>query len=302
MYPLLRCLLIVLFLAAFSSAQQKTPPDKIKRAAPPEPTFSARLPTEETVNAFMQQMFGHDPSVSWKVLEIKPAEAEGLVEITVALSNPQGKQNQRLYVTPDGRHAVVGDIIPFGAHPFDDAREKLQKGITGPALGPANAPVIMVEFSDLQCPYCKQAQPTIDKLLSEEKNARLVFQSFPLPSHTWAAKGADYADCVGKTSSESFWKFIHGVYDGQADITPENADEKLTAMADQAGVKGSEIAKCSASAEATGRVQHSIALGGSVDVTSTPTLFINGRKINNVNGVPFEVLKSLVEFAAKEGK
>jgi len=301
MYPLLRCFLIVLLLAASPSAQQ-TPPDKTKRAAPPEPTFSARLPTEETVNAFMQQMFGHDPSVSWKVLEIKPAEAEGLVEITVALSNPQGKQNQRLYVTPDGRHAVVGDIIPFGAHPFDDAREKLQKGITGPATGRADAPVIMVEFSDLQCPYWKQAQPTIDKLLSEEKNARLVFQSFPLPSHTWAAKGADYADCVGKTSSESFWKFIHGVYDAQADITPENADEKLTAMADQAGVKGSEIAKCSASAEAAGRVQHSIALGGSVDVTSTPTLFINGRKINNVNGVPLEVLKSLVEFAAKEGK
>ena len=302
MYPLLRCLPIVLLLAAFSSAQQKTPPDKTKRAAPPEPTFTARLPTEETVNAFMQQMFGHDPSVSWKVLEIKPAEAEGLVEITVALSNPQGKQSQRLYVTADGRHAIVGDIIPFGAHPFDDAREKLQKGITGPAIGPADAPVIMVEFSDLQCPYCKQAQPTIDKLLSEEKNARLVFQSFPLPSHTWAAKGADYADCVGKTSSESFWKFIHRVYDAQADITPENADEKLTAMADQAGVQGSEIAKCSASAEAAGRVQHSIALGGSVDVTSTPTLFINGRKINNVNGVPFEVHKGLDEFAAKEGK
>jgi protein-disulfide isomerase len=302
MHRLLSCSLGVLLLASALIAQQRTPPDKTKKAAPPEPTFSVRLPTEETVNAFMQQMFGHDPSVTWKVLEIKPAEAEGLAEITVALSLPQGKQNQKLYVTPDGHHAVVGDIIPFGPHPFDDAREKLQKGITGPALGPADAPVTMVEFSDLQCPYCKQAQPTIDKLLGEEKNARLVFQNFPLPSHNWAAKGADYADCVAKTSTEAFWKFIHSVYDAQADITPENADEKLTAWAGQAGVKGSEVAKCSASAEASGRVQHSIALGASVDVTSTPTLFINGRKINNVNGVPLELLKSLVDFAAKQGK
>jgi protein-disulfide isomerase len=302
MHRLLSCLLIVLLLSSFLVAQQKTPPDNTKKAAPPEPTFSARLPTEETVNAFMQQMFGHDPSVSWKVLEIKPAEAEGLAEVTVTVSNAQGKQNQKLYVTADGHHAVVGDIIPFGAHPFDAARDTLQKGITGPALGPADVPVTIVEFSDLQCPYCKQAQPTIDKLLSEEKNARLVFQNFPLPSHNWAAKGSDYADCVAKTSSEAFWKFMHSVYDGQADITAENADEKLTAMAEQAGVKGSEVAKCAATPETAGRVQHSIALGASVDVSSTPTLFINGRKISNVSGVPYDLLKSLVEFAAKQGK
>jgi protein-disulfide isomerase len=302
MHRQLDYLLTVLLLASLLSAQQKSPPNNTKKAAPPEPTFSARLPTEETVNAFMQQMFGHDSSVSWKVLEIKPAEAEGLAEVTVTLSNAQGKQNQKLYVTADGHHAVVGDIIPFGPHPFDADREKLQKGITGPTLGPADAPVTIVEFSDLQCPYCKQAQPTIDKLLSEEKDARLVFQNFPLPSHNWAAKGAYYADCVGKNSNEAFWKFMHSVYDAQADITPENADEKLTAIADQAGVKGAEVAKCAATTEAAGRVQHSIALGTSVDVNSTPTVFINGRKISNVSGVPFEMLKSLAEFAAKQGK
>ncbi|HEV2715213.1 MAG TPA: hypothetical protein VGU64_08095, partial [Terriglobales bacterium] len=89
MRRLLSCSSIVLLLASLLAAQQKAPPDKTQKA-PTEPTFSARLPTEETVNAFMQQMFGHDPSVSWKVLEIKPAEAEGLAEITVTVSNPQG--------------------------------------------------------------------------------------------------------------------------------------------------------------------------------------------------------------------
>src|SRR5205809_5239418 len=248
----------------------------------------------------MQQMFGHDSSVSWKVLEIKPAEAEGLAEVTVTVSNAQGKQNQKLYVPADGHHAVVGDIIPFGAHPFDAARETLQKGITGPALGPPDAPVTMVEFSDLQCPYCKQAQPTIDKLLAEEKNARLVFQQFPLPAHNWAQKGAYYADCVGRKSNDAFWKFMHSAFDSQADITPENADEKLTALADQAGVKGKEIAECAATADSAGRVQHSIALGSSVDVSGTPTLFINGRKIGNVTNLPYDVLKGLVEYAAKQ--
>ena len=231
----------------------------------------------------MQQMFGHDPSVSWKVVEIRPASVEGLTEIIVTVSNPQGKQNNRLYVMPDGKHALVGDVIPFGAHPFTEDREKLEKGINGFAEGPANAPVTIFEFSDLQCPFCKQAQPKIDRLMAEEKDARLIFQSFPLASHNWATKGAYYADCVGRLSNEAFWKFIHSAFDAQQEITPENADEKLTAVAEQAGVKGKQVAQCAGEAETAGRVQHSIALGMSVEVNGTPTLFINGRKISFIS-------------------
>jgi protein-disulfide isomerase len=297
------CCPLVLLLVALAGAQQKTHDSaKAKDAMPLVPTFSQRLPSEETVNAFMKQMFGYDPSVSWKVAVIRPSPVAGLAEVLVVLSNAQGQQNSRLYVTSDGLHALVGDIVPFGAHPFASTQEELAKGENGPSRGPADAPVTIVEFSDLQCPHCKQAQPTVDKLMAEEKNARLVFQSFPLPSHDWAAKAAYYADCVGRSSGDAFWKFIQSVYDAQADITVPHADEKLTALADQAGVKGSEIAACAAKPETAGRIQHSVDLGTSVEVTATPTLFINGRKISNVGGLPYEVLKGLTEFAVKEGK
>jgi protein-disulfide isomerase len=295
---LLCCL--VLLLVALAGAQEKTS-SKSKDSSPPVPTFSTRLPSEETINAFMKQMFGYDPSVSWKVASIRPAQASGLAEVLIVLSNAQGQQNSRLYVTSDGKHAVVGEIIPFGVHPFTAAQEELAKGINGPSRGPADAPVTVVEFSDLQCPHCKDAQPTVDKLMAEEKNARLVFQNFPLASHDWAAKAAYYADCVGRNSNDAFWKFIQSVYDAQKEITATNADEKFTALAEQAGVKGSDIAACAAKPDTAGRVQHSLALGASLEVTSTPTLFINGRKISNVSGLPYEVLKGLTEFAAKEG-
>src|SRR5207247_9413478 len=88
------CSLIVLLLASLLSAQEKTPPNNANKAAPPEPAFSARLPTEETGNAFMLQMFGHDSSVNRKDLEIKPAQAEGMAEVTVPVGNAQGQQNQ----------------------------------------------------------------------------------------------------------------------------------------------------------------------------------------------------------------
>jgi protein-disulfide isomerase len=258
------------------------------------------LPSEETVNAFLQQTFGYDPTVTWKIASIKPAVAEGLAEVVVTLSNSQGQSVTTLYVTPDGKHALTGEIMPFGAKPYAPAKEALLKSINGPARGPEKSTVTIVEFSDLQCPHCKDAQPVIDKLLAEEPNARFVFQNYPLPMHNWAAKAAYYADCVGRSSNEAFWKFIQGTFDQQSNLTESNADEKLTAIADASGVKGADVAACSAKPDTKSRVEKSVALGQAVGVTGTPTVYVNGRRIGNVVGVPPEVLKGLVEFAAKQ--
>jgi protein-disulfide isomerase len=236
------------------------------------------------------------------VSSIKPASVPGLAQVDVVLASPQGQQLSRLYVTADGEHAVVGDIIPFGAKPYEPVRKILEKGITGPARGPKNAPVTIVEFGDLQCPACKAAQPAIEALVAAEPTARFVFQNFPLEMHNWAAKGAAYADCVAEASNEAFWKFIAKTYETQSDITAENADEKLTAIADGLGLKGADIAGCATTPVTKAHVDVSLALGRSVNVTGTPTLFINGRSIGNVSQVPAESLKGLVEFAAKQGK
>lgn len=260
---------------------------------------SAVLPTEEMVNSFMQQTFGYDSSVTWKIASIKPSTAPGLAEVVVVIGNAQGQQVTTFYVTPDGKHALVGDLIPFGAKPFAPAQEALQKGINGPSRGPAIPSVLLVEFSDLQCPHCKDAQPILAKLLADEPGAKFVFQQYPLPQHNWAAKGAAYTDCIGRTNKDAVWKFIQGAFDQQSDITEANADEKLNALADASGAKSSDIAACAAKPETKKRIDDSIALGQEVGVNSTPTLYVNGRRISNMNALPYEVLKELVEYGAK---
>jgi protein-disulfide isomerase len=267
-----------------------------------KPAASDNLPSEATVDSFLQQTFGYDPQLSWKISSIKPSTAAGLAEVDVILATSQGQQFSRFFVTADGQHAVVGDLIPFGARPFAAAKNTLEKGITGPSRGPKDAAVTIVEFGDLQCPACKAAQPTIEALVAAEPNARFVFQSFPLEMHNWAAKGAYYADCVAQASNDAFWKFIATTYAQQSDITAENADQKLTAIADASGVKGSDIAACAATPAAKAHVDASLALGKAVNVTGTPTLFINGRTIGNVANVPNDTLKGLVDFAAKDSK
>jgi len=278
-------LALALFFVPFSVAQDKA---------------AVNLPSEGTVNSFLQQTFGYDSTITWKISSIKPAIAEGLAEVTVILTNTQGQSVSTFYVTPDGTHALTGEIMPFGAKPYAPAWEALQKGMNGTSRGPAKAPVTIVEFSDLQCPHCKEAQPVIDKLLGAEPNARFVFQQFPLPMHNWAAKAAGYADCIGRSSNDAFWKFVQGTYDEQANITESNADERLAGIADKIGVKGADIAVCAATSDTKARIEKSIALGQGVGVTGTPTVFINGRRIANVTQVPENILKGIVEFAGKQ--
>jgi len=292
-----KLLLLVFFSAAVASAQQK--PAAKPKPATPQNAAGANLPTEDEVNGFMHETFGYNPQLTWKIVAIKPAEAKGLAEVDVIISSPEGQGEQKFYVTEDGKHAVTGDVIPFGKHPFEATRLELQKKAAGPARGPANAPVWIVEFSDLQCPHCKEANPTVERLLNENANVHFVLQNFPLPNHNWAQKAAQYADCVGRASNESFWKFVDNVFAAQEQITADNADEKLTGIADSSGVKGTDIAACAAKPDTQARVEASVNLGKALGVNSTPTLFVNGRPVG-VNGNNYEALKQLVDFAATD--
>src|SRR5262249_36864625 len=147
---------------------------------------TANLPAEDEVSGFLQQTFGYDPQLTWKIVSIRPSEAEGLAEVNVLISGPQGQGTQKLFVSEHGRHAVVGDIIPSVRQPFAGARWQLEKKVPGRSRGPARARFLVLEFSDLQCPHCKEANPTTERLPNEDQAVRLVYQHFPLPSHNWA--------------------------------------------------------------------------------------------------------------------
>jgi protein-disulfide isomerase len=265
--------------------------------AKPAPRAGApALPSEQTVNEFLRHMFGYDPALKWQIAKID-ASPEGMPEVFALIQNGQQSQTVRFYIAPDGKHAILGDVVPFGADPFADSRAILAK-VDGPSRGPANAQVTIVEFGDLQCPSCKQAQPIVDKLMADNPDARFVFANFPLNMHPWAFKAATYADCIARANPDAFWKFAEATYAAQETITPETADAKLTSLATNAGADGTKTAACAATAETKARVDASIKLGLEAGVTGTPTLFFNGRKVQNVTGTPYDFLNRLAKFNA----
>jgi protein-disulfide isomerase len=255
------------------------------------------LPSEATVNAFLKQMFGWNQDLTWKIAEIKPAEAQGITEVNAVFNTPQGQQVFRLFVTPDQKFGMTGDMVPFGADPFAPARADL-KAANGPFEGPADAGVTIVEFGDLECPACKAAQPNVNKLMQEEPKAKLIFQNFPLETlHKWALLGAKYVDCLGRDSNDVVWKFIGTVYEHQGEITADTAETMLKGYVKDSGADPAAIAACSAKPETEKRVRESLALGEKLGVNSTPTFFINGRKVVGFGtNTPYDVVKLIVDY------
>jgi protein-disulfide isomerase len=289
-------LTLALALASLYSIAQQSSAAPAKTTSGPSTTSATPLPSEATFNEFLRKMFGWDTDLTWKVLEIKPSEAPGISEATVIFSTPKGPQPSRIYVTADQKHAFTGELVPFGADPFADMRQEL-KNVNGPSHGPKDATFTIVEFGDLECPACKQAQPNMNKLMEEEPKARLVFQNFPLAMHKWAMTGAKYLDCLGRQNNEAAWKFIGVVYDHQAEINEQNADQMLKGYVKEAGGDPDAVAACVAKPETEKRIRETMALAEKVGVNSTPTFFINGRRLVGFgNNVPYDVVKQMVDF------
>jgi len=259
---------------------------------------NTNLPSEATVNGFLKQMFGWNQDLTWKIAEIKPSETTGISQVTVVLSTPKGSQPMKFYITPDQKYAFAGELMPFGSDPFAATRDAL-KAANGPAHGAQNPAITVVEFGDLQCPACKAAQPNITKLMEEEPKAKLIFQNYPLESiHKWAMTGAKYVDCLAKTNNDVTWKFIATVYDHQAEVNEQNVDTMLKGYVKDSGGNPDEIAACAAKPETEKHVRESMALAEKLDVTSTPTFFMNGRRIVGFSGnsVPYDVVKQMVDY------
>jgi protein-disulfide isomerase len=218
--------------------------------------------------------------------------------VVLALEKGGQRQQMVLYVTPDEKYAFSGEVIPFGADPFAPTRKELASSTTGIARGPANASLTIVEFSDLECPHCKQAQPILEKLMADFPSARLVFQQFPIETlHPWAFKAATWAECIGRENNAAFWKFVNGVYDDQLNIDAQNADAKMKEHANAAGADPVRAAACASNPDTAKAIRASFGLGKTVGVTGTPTVFINGRKIGSVTNIPYEMLKDLARFS-----
>ena len=255
--------------------------------------FTATTPTAETVNAFLKALWGYDPNRIWRVAAIQTTPAAGVTKVVVFVADRTANSkvaSTSFFVTPDGKHAIAdsSNVISFGATPFAETRKTLQERADGPYRGSANKDLMLVEFADLQCPHCKEAQATMDRLVQDFPNARVVFQNFPLVDlHPFAFKAATYGYCIAKQKSDAFFPYASAVFDNQAALTPEAGDKTLKDAVVKAGMDAGAIDVCAATDEAKKAIEASMKLAQDVAVDQTPMLSVNGHLLP-LNGVPYE--------------
>lgn len=263
--------------------------------------FTADSPTVAEVNSFLKNLWGYDPSRTWQVAAILKTAAPGVARIVVFVEQGSGPKSAVFFTTPDGKHAISDQVIDFGANPFAEARATLQARADGPAKGPAGKTLEFVEFADLQCPHCKEAQATMDQLAKDFPEARIVFENFPLTGvHPFAYRAAAEGVCVRKAKGDAaFFTYAAAVYDKQADLTPTSADATLAAAVTAAGGDPAAAAACANDPATKANVDASLLLGKDVNVEQTPTLYVNGRPLA-ITSIPYETLKKIVVFQASQ--
>ncbi len=281
-----RVILLALAVSGMPASCQKTSPAK----TPPKTAFD-----KATLEAYVRHLYAWGKEVKVEIGAAKPSAVEGLSEVPVRASAQGASVEQVFLVSKDGKKIIQGTVYDVTDNPFRADLNKLT-GLSGASLGTPGAPVVLVLFTDYQCPYCRvEAQMLRKNLLATyPKEVRLYLQEFPLEQiHPWAKRAAMAGRCFLQQSEAAFWAYHDWIFDEQPQITPENLREKVIAFAQSKGVDTLQITRCLDSGMMEPQIAMSVELARSLQLNSTPTLFINGRRISAQLG--WEQLRELID-------
>jgi protein-disulfide isomerase len=232
-------------------------------------------------------------------------ELEGYDQIVVTFTS-DGKSSRPLpfLLSTDGK--TLAQFNKFDLS--QDPKDKVSAAGRPARGGGENAPVLIVGYDDLECPYCAKMNAEIfPALLDRYKDqVRVVYRDFPLfDIHPWAMHAAIDANCLGAASTAGYWNFIDYVHAhademAGAEKTAAKADATLDKLAIDEGarqkVNPAELAAC-VQKQDDSRVKASVteAEAEPLRVDSTPVLFINGEKVEGI--VPIEILDRIIDGA-----
>jgi protein-disulfide isomerase len=158
--------------------------------------------------------------------------------------------------------------------------------------GPKNAKVVMIEYSDYQCPFCERHHPTMQKLMTDfPGQVSWVFRHFPLSFHPNAIPAANAAECASEQNK--FWEYTDALFaDQRQDLQPDSFYEGL-ATAQRMNL--TQFKSCYSSKKYSSRISNDQSEGAASGVNGTPATFINGKLVSGA--LPYESIKQMVQAA-----
>jgi predicted DsbA family dithiol-disulfide isomerase len=234
------------------------------------------VPTDEEVRAFYDR---NRDRIREPYEQMDPKIREYLAD--------QRKQSaaREFYDALRAKHGIKSFLGPF----------RIAVAATGPARGPAAAPITIVEFADFQCPYCKRAESSLHALLEQYPDKlRIVFRNLPLtqihPQAEGAAEAAVCADRQGK-----FWEMHDAMYADQGSLAPD----ALKDTAKRLGLNAGQFSACLSGGTPVATLGSDAKAAQDLGLSGTPYFFINGRPLDG--NVPLEKFQSIIAEELRAG-
>jgi protein-disulfide isomerase len=285
----------------------------------PVPTVGTPLPPAlaRRVEVLVRQKANLPPGSGITVGPAKPSDFAGYKTVSVIITN-EGQSSHPIdfLISDDGKTLAQMSKYDISANPRDavSADGRPARG------GPANAPVVIVGFDDLECPFCARLHAAIFPAITDRygDKVHIVYKDFPLPDdqHPWAMHAAVDVNCLAEQSPTGYWHVVDAIHahagelgkdlgaapakDVKEDKTVARADDQLDKLVQQEGVNDkvdiSKLNVCLAKQDKHA-VEASRDLGTALGVNSTPTLYINGDKIDGA--VPIEFIFGIIDDALR---
>ncbi len=214
-----------------------------------------------------------DPSTdrrSFKGLKVKHESGYGAYDIAGFVSSE------------DGALLLLGRAWDRGRS-FAEQRRALIRLEGAPTQGPADAAVTIVEYSDMQCPFCKKRAADLDALvhkLGKELKIRRVSKLFPISEHTWAFRAASAGRCFFAKDKDAFFRWKSSVFARQETLSVGELDTFALDFAVSNDISESDFRSCYLQGSAVTRVLDDLSEGFALRVRSTPTYFVDGVPIS----------------------
>jgi protein-disulfide isomerase len=303
----------LLALTAFGCHAQQ-PPAGASTLGPVPPALARRIEVTLRMKASLP------PGSTVNIGPRTPGPIPGYDQIAVTVSSEDGVPSRPInfLLSTDGK-----TLAQFPRYDLTADPRTLVSGEGRPFRGgPPSAPVLIVGFDDLECPYCARLHASIFPALTEryKDQVRIVYRDFPLDQHPWAMRAAVDTNCLAAQSNAGYWNVVDYVHAHEGEIgasldpaakdsgpetkTLVRATEQLDKLTrDQAVFQKVDLTKFDAciKAQDTKAIEASKTLGNGLGVDSTPSLFINGDKIDGA--VPLAFLFKIIDQALiAEGK
>jgi protein-disulfide isomerase len=179
---------------------------------------------------------------------------------------------------------------------FDAPRHAIEVTADDPSIGPASAPVTLIEFSDFQCPFCQRVAPTLKQVKQKYGDkVRVVWKDFPLTQiHAQAFKAGEAAHCAAEQGK--FWEYHDRLFANQQLLQPNDLKQHAADL----GLDAKAFNSCLDTSKFGERVRDGVAEGSRLGVNSTPMIYINGRALSGAQ--PFDVFAGVIDEELSKSK